>query len=67
MTAVAVAGVIILSRDRHPGPLFQKYHIHFIADSGSGRVSMPVKLRFQIGRVKEIELSEDAKVKVTAG
>jgi len=70
MTAVAVAGVIILivligiQKD-----LFsKKYHIHFIADSGSGfKVGMPVKLSgFKIGRVKDIELSEDAKVKVTA-
>ncbi len=70
MTVAAVAGVIILivligiQKD-----LFsKKYHIHFIADSGSGfKVGMPVKLSgFNIGRVREIELSEDAKVKVTA-
>ncbi|MBI5971255.1 MAG: MCE family protein [Deltaproteobacteria bacterium] len=70
MTVAAVAGIILLiiligvQKD-----LFSsKYHVHFITDSGSGfKVGMPVKLSgFKIGRVRDIELSDDAKVKVTA-
>ncbi|MBI5641894.1 MAG: MCE family protein [Deltaproteobacteria bacterium] len=67
MVAVAVLGIVAvfimigLEKD-----LFTtKYRLHFTSESGSGFVEgMPVKLSgFKVGRVKKIELTEDAKVR----
>ncbi|MBI5492204.1 MAG: MCE family protein [Deltaproteobacteria bacterium] len=70
MVLVAIAGIIILMvRIGMEKDLFtSKYRISFVSASGSGFVEgMPVKLSgFKVGRVRRIELTEDAKVKVTA-
>ncbi len=70
MVVIAVLGVVLvmafigLEKD-----LFSaKYRVYFISESGSGFIEgMPVKLSgFRIGRVKKIELTEDARVRVVA-
>ncbi len=70
MVLVAIAGIVILMvRIGMEKDLFtSKYRISFVSASGSGFVEgMPVKLSgFKIGRVKRIELTEDANVKVIA-
>lgn len=45
----------------------KKFTLHFYTDSGAGfKEAMPVKISgFKIGRIKGIELSETAKVKIT--
>ncbi len=69
MVAVAIAGIVLvvvllgIERD-----LFtKKFRLWFTVDSGTGFVvGMPVKLSgFKIGRVKNIELTEHADVKIT--
>lgn len=70
MVLAALAGIIVLMvRIGMEKDLFtSKYRVSFVSPSGSGFVEgMPVKLSgFKIGRVRRIELTEDAKVKVTA-
>lgn len=70
MAIVAIAGVILLvvlvglQKD-----LFSaKYDLYFVSPGGSGLMEgMPVKLSgFKVGKVRSIELTEDARVKVTA-
>ena len=69
MVSVALLGIVVIialigiERD-----LFtKKFRISFVAESGTGFIEgMPVKLSgFRIGRVKTIDLSDDARVVVT--
>lgn len=70
MSAIAIAGIILIialvgiERDLFTA----KYNIYFISGSGTGFIEgMPVKLSgFKIGRVRKIELTDEARVKVTA-
>lgn len=69
MVAAALAGiVIIIALVGIEKDLFSaKYRVYFVTNSGSGFMQgMPVKLSgFRIGRVKGLELTGDARVKVT--
>ncbi|MEK6790467.1 MAG: MlaD family protein [Deltaproteobacteria bacterium] len=68
MVACAVAGIIlvIVSIGIQKDIFTKKYDLNFLSTSGAGfKVGMPVKLSgFKIGRIKTIELTEGAKVKV---
>lgn len=70
VVALAIIGIIvvIILIGMEKDLFTKKYSLHFVSDSGSGFVEgMPVKLSgFKIGRIKDIELTEDARVKVTA-
>lgn len=66
LTMAGIVAVIVLigvERD----VFTKKFRIHFIAESGTGLIEgMPVKLSgFRVGRVKELELADDARVRVT--
>lgn len=66
IAVLGIAAVVIITGIR--SDLFiKKYSINFTTDSGAGFIEgMPVKLSgFKIGRIKTIELSETARVKVT--
>ncbi|MBI1911322.1 MAG: MCE family protein [Deltaproteobacteria bacterium] len=69
MALIAIIGIIILIVlvGREKDLFTPKYRLHFVSMSGTGFTEgMPVKLSgFKIGRVKSIELTDDAKVKVT--
>lgn len=70
MAVAALAGIIaiIIFVGVEKDLFINKYRVYFTSESGSGFVQgMPVKLSgFKIGRVKKIELTEDARVKVIA-
>lgn len=70
MVVIAVLGVaLVMAFIGLEKDLFSaKYRVYFISESGSGFIEgMPVKLSgFRIGRVKKIELTEDARVRVVA-
>ncbi|MBI5235464.1 MAG: MCE family protein [Deltaproteobacteria bacterium] len=70
MVVCAVAGIIlvIVSIGIQKDLFTKKYDLYFLSTSGVGfKVGMPVKLSgFKIGRIKTIELTEGAKVKVVA-
>ncbi|OGQ57985.1 MAG: hypothetical protein A3J24_00085 [Deltaproteobacteria bacterium RIFCSPLOWO2_02_FULL_53_8] len=69
LVAAAVAGiiVIVIFIGIQKDIFTHKYQVYFTATSGAGfKVGMPVELSgFKIGRVKKIELTETANVKVT--
>lgn len=69
LVAAAVAGiiVIIIFIGIQKDIFTHKYQVYFTAASGAGfKVGMPVELSgFKIGRVKKIDLTEAANVKVT--
>ncbi len=70
MVLAALVGIaVIMVRIGMEKDLFtSKYRVSFVSGSGSGFVEgMPVKLSgFKIGRVKKIELTDDANVRVVA-
>lgn len=70
MVASAIAGIVlvIVLIGMEKDIFTKKYALHFISESGSGFMEgMPVKLSgFKIGRIKKIELTEDARVRITA-
>ncbi|HAO94231.1 MAG: hypothetical protein A2X99_08300 [Deltaproteobacteria bacterium GWB2_55_19] len=70
MVVIAILGVaLVMAFIGLEKDLFSaKYRVYFISESGSGFVEgMPVKLSgFRIGRVKKIELTEDARVRIVA-
>lgn len=70
MVVAAAVGIIlvIVSIGVQKDLFTKKYDLYFFSTSGAGfKVGMPVKLSgFKIGRIKTIELTEGAKVKVVA-
>lgn len=69
MLGAALAGIIVIliligiEKD----VFTKKYRVYFVSPSGAGfNEGMPVKLSgFKIGRVKDMELTDDARVKIT--
>lgn len=70
LVAAAIIGIaaVIISVGMEKDLFTKKYNLYFVSESGAGFLEgMPVKLSgFKIGRVTDIELSADAKVKITA-
>jgi len=66
-TAFVILAGILFFMGRERGLFIKKYAIFFTVDSGTGFIEgIPVKLLgFKVGKVKSLELTEDAKVKVT--
>lgn len=69
MVLVAILGVvaIMLFIGREKDIFTKKFTIHFVADSGRKlSTGMPVKLQgFKVGKIKDMELSDDSMVHVT--
>lgn len=70
LVAAAIIGIVavIIFVGMEKDLFTKKYNIYFVSESGAGFLEgMPVKLSgFKIGRVTDIELGADAKVKITA-
>lgn len=70
MAALAVFAIIFLiaAIGVQKDIFTKKFHLYFVSESGAGFTEgMPVKLSgFKIGRVKDIELTDGARVKVAA-
>lgn len=68
LVLIVLVGIafVVISLGIERGIFTKKYTLYFITESGEGfREGMPVKLSgFNIGRVKNIELAEDARVTV---